>query len=331
MKAKAGLLSLLLFLSFNFCNDSDLSSAGSFKDQVLLFVEVKDAEGLDYTSGVVEVTIENLNNRKMSDYIGPNAHATFEFWRRELSNPDEGIIISQICIRDDEYNVCEIINERIQVHLGNPQRKTINLDNVENFGLFWETFDFSREYDLSGKRVLGVVGEDFDCQEYGIITNYLRSCGAEVTTASYVLQLTGHKYSGSIGSLERVNKDITADLLLQNVNLNNYDMIFIPGGNGPASLLENYPESRDFVRNAYEAELLIGAICHGPLLVAESGIITGRNITGHTDVEAAVEENGGIYTHMNDERVIIDGTIITGNWPSFGTVAQTLAEELERR
>ncbi len=320
------LLISLIFVITSRCTDKDTAVVSNpYEDEVTLNIKVFDSDGGRYCCSTLGIIFED--SQKMLYSVNNDGVAIISFRKDDFTA--KSIEISEIKIFDDAFEECFNSTDQIEINYGDFIFAEFNVER-EDITVYWEKFSHEKKYELAGKKVLGIVGEDFDYFEYNRITNYLKYWGAEVTTSSYQFDIYGHKmYQGGNG-FARVNTDQKVDVLLNDVNYNNYDMIFIPGGHGPASILEKYPEAKQFVKDAYDNGLYITGICHGPLLIAESGIIEGKNITGYFDIEESINSNGGNYIHMDDAEVVKDGRIITGNWPMFASVAQALAEELEK-
>jgi nitroreductase/putative intracellular protease/amidase len=175
--------------------------------------------------------------------------------------------------------------------------------------LWWEQSGEKHNYDLSGYRFLMVMGEDFDYQEAIVIKQYWEEWGAKVDVAGTDIQLTGHLWKRTGKGWDRSEtKQIQTDLLLSEVDLSRYQAIFFPGGNSPKYLLET-DRSRviEMIREADRRGLVLGAICHGPQVLAAARVINGRKVTGHREV---------------------DKNTVTGNWPYFESMAMMVAERV---
>ncbi|MFC2134005.1 DJ-1/PfpI family protein [Bacteroidota bacterium] len=320
-----------IIVLFTSCSEESNPSS-SFTTFSYLRVAVEDNEGDLYRYGCISVVIElqgpnGVFADTLMSYIGNNLNAAFQIEKRNYDTAGEEIRITEICIRDFLFNVVMTDNENIVLNFGEQVERGYTIDAI-NTDRYWQLLNFDTYYNLTGKKVLGIVGRDFDASEYQIITNFLKFYGVELTTASYQLDTYGHLLLRVQGFLEEEEvNNVPIDMLISDVTIEDYDMLFFPGGRGPANMLTEYPEITDFVMNAYNSGILIGAICHGPLVLAESGILAGKNATAYPDVENAITSNGGTY--MPGENVVVDGTVITGNWPQFYTMASTLAEMLQ--
>lgn len=114
----------------------------------------------------------------------------------------------------------------------------------------------------------------------------------------------------------------------EELDLDELDCVLYPGGFSPDHL-RTVDEVVDFTREAYNAGILVAAICHGPWMLAEAEIAEGKDVCGwdavHTDME-----NAGATVH--DVAAIQDGNIVTGQCPDalpefVDAVAEALVAE----
>ena len=171
---------------------------------------------------------------------------------------------------------------------------------------------------LDGARVLVLVADRYNHQEYSYVVDALKRQGAHVVVASFSLE-TVHSYDG--GS---VKPDITFD----QVELSGYHAIYIPGGYAPEKLAES-ELVLNLVKEARRRGLVVAAICHGPLVLARAGVIDGVKATGYSAVLDELRKAGGIVV---TEKAVRDGDIITGTDPSaLPQFTKLLAEALAER
>lgn len=140
---------------------------------------------------------------------------------------------------------------------------------------------------------------------------------------------------------------------LSEVDVLDYDAVFFPGGLGPMVDITGNPEVQDTVRRAWDAGLIVAAVCHGPsaflgVTVGDgSPLVRGRKLTcfsdaeedGYADkdvpfdLEAALREEGALYesTEPWNPHLVVDGRLITGQNPQSGSViGEALADALKR-
>jgi protease I len=109
--------------------------------------------------------------------------------------------------------------------------------------------------------------------------------------------------------------EVEAIFSLNEIDWNNYDMIvFIwwPWAYG------QYIDNNDYGRIAKEAKLL-WAICIAPTIVSYSWVLKRKKVTGWDswwEQKTEIEDNWWIFINEN---VVIDGNIITANWPRAAT------------
>lgn len=132
-----------------------------------------------------------------------------------------------------------------------------------------------------------------------------------------VATLDGGEFKGKHGTGIKETKKIA------DIDVASYDLLYVPGGKAPAKLRKN-DEAVTLVRHFFETGKPIAALCHGPQVLAEAGIIQGKRIAAWPEIANEITEAGGSF--INSETVV-DGQIITGRWP--GDLPAHLARTLE--
>ena len=102
-----------------------------------------------------------------------------------------------------------------------------------------------------------------------------------------------------------------SDLSPEEVNIEEYDALVIPGGWAPDRMRINGEMVR-IVREAYEKGKVIAAICHGPQMLIEADILRGRRATCWKSVRADLKNAGAVFI---DAPVVVDGKIVTSRFP----------------
>lgn len=103
------------------------------------------------------------------------------------------------------------------------------------------------------------------------------------------------------------------------------DMICVPGGFGVNALLEDL-ETLDFLRTSAAQARYVTSVCTGSLVLGAAGLLSGRRATSHWMSREHLEAFGAVPV---DERVVVDGNLITGGGVTAGidfaltVVAQT--------
>ena len=120
-----------------------------------------------------------------------------------------------------------------------------------------------------------------------------------------VLTPKGKDFKGKNGAgLEETMK-------VEETNPASYDLLYIPGGKAPAKLKKDEAAVL-FVQQFCKTGKPVGAICHGPQLLAEAKVINGKTISAWPECEEEVRDAGGIYKNAE---CVTDGQFITSRWP----------------
>jgi len=140
---------------------------------------------------------------------------------------------------------------------------------------------------------------------------------------------------------------------LSEVDVLDYDAVFFPGGLGPMVDITGNPEVQATVISAWNAGMIVSAVCHGPsaflgvTLDDGSPLIRGRRLTAFSDaeedgyadkdvpfdLEAALREEGALYESTDpwQPKLVVDGRLITGQNPQSATlVGEALVEALRQ-
>ncbi|MDP5053275.1 MAG: DJ-1/PfpI family protein [Congregibacter sp.] len=92
------------------------------------------------------------------------------------------------------------------------------------------------------------------------------------------------------------------------------DILCVAGGAGVNPLLTD-PGTLEYLRRTAAAARYITSVCTGALLLGAAGLLVGKRATTHWASHALLEELGAVPVQ---ERVVIDGNIITGGGVTAG-------------
>jgi protease I len=105
---------------------------------------------------------------------------------------------------------------------------------------------------------------------------------------------------------------VKIDKFLDEADPATYDAVVIPGGAWNPDSLRNDPKVLEFVKTVYDAGRVTAAICHGPLVFVNAGIIKGKKATSYWNVQIDIKNAGA---EVSDEAVVVDGNMITSRFP----------------
>ena len=110
---------------------------------------------------------------------------------------------------------------------------------------------------------------------------------------------------------------VVADLMLEDVDLSAYTVLFLPGGMPGTLGLKATPAIQEEVLRRADAAAPIAAICAAPSILAELGVLDGRHATANPAFIKAIAA-GGAIAHENP--VVVDEFITTSR--GAGTALQ---------
>lgn len=162
------------------------------------------------------------------------------------------------------------------------------------------------------KKVLVLLPPGFEDIEAVTIVDILRRGGARVTLAG----TSQGPVEGSRGI------KIVPDCLFDTVSSTDFDLVVLPGGQPGTSNLQKNDKVLAFLKTMHSAGKLVGAICAAPLVLQDAGLLKGKNATCHPSVRENLHS-----AHYREERVVVDGNIITSQAP--GTAMEFSLKLLE--
>ncbi|RYG14012.1 MAG: type 1 glutamine amidotransferase [Burkholderiales bacterium] len=172
------------------------------------------------------------------------------------------------------------------------------------------------------KRVAILATDGFEQSELMEPQKRLKEAGFDVD----VVSLKGGSIRGWEG--KDWGDSVEVDVLLSEVSVEDYDALVLPGGVINPDKLRMEADVVDFVRGFDEAEKPLAAICHGPWLLAESGVANGRKVTSWPSLRTDLTNAGATWS---DEEVVVDGHLITSRKPDdIPAFNQAIIDALEQ-
>jgi 4-methyl-5(b-hydroxyethyl)-thiazole monophosphate biosynthesis len=170
---------------------------------------------------------------------------------------------------------------------------------------------------LTPRRVLVLVYETLAEFEIAVLLTALRGTPHTVTTVG----LTGEPVT-TTGGLR-----VLPDLAVAAVDPEAYDALVVPGGNaqramGDAGLLR-------LVRALDARGALLAAICGGPAVLGDAGVLAGRRFTASLGPEDAAWPGVDGRGTMLPERVVTDGHVLTSTGSSYLDFAEQVLRHLD--
>ncbi|HEX8446206.1 MAG TPA: type 1 glutamine amidotransferase domain-containing protein [Sphingomonas sp.] len=177
---------------------------------------------------------------------------------------------------------------------------------------------------ISDAKILIIATDGFEQDELFGPRERLLAAGAQVVLASP----GGDPIQGMVQ--DQKGDTITPDILLDAVDIEEYDALVIPGGVANPDTLRTIDAAIEIVRGFDDAGKPIAAICHGPWLLVEADIVEDRTVTSWPSVRTDLENAGAIVV---DRSVVVDDNLITSrkpdDVPDFTDALIRLVEEAE--
>jgi len=171
-------------------------------------------------------------------------------------------------------------------------------------------------------RALVPLAEGFEEIEAVSIIDILRRGGVEVQSAYLPGEFESDLVLGANGIT------VQADVSLKTAMVEEYDIIVLPGGWGGTNRLAENPLSQQLLKDFAEAGKWVAAMCAAPYALHVAGVLSPR-YTCYPSVEEQIRP----ADRVADEKVVVDGKVITSQGPGtaicFGLeiVRQLVGEE----
>lgn len=159
---------------------------------------------------------------------------------------------------------------------------------------------------LEGKRVAILTENGFEESELTSPMEALRKAGADVHIVS--------PREGKVKGWKDGNWSIElpVDVLVADADPEEYDALVIPGGVINPDLLRRNPDCVSFAKEFLQEGKPVAAICHGPQLLIETGMLDGKNMTSFLSIRTDLV-NAGVKWH--DKEVVVDNGLVTSRSP----------------
>jgi protease I len=161
--------------------------------------------------------------------------------------------------------------------------------------------------ELQGKRIAFLATDGVERVELAVPWNAVKEAGGQPELVSI-----------KTGQIQSMNFDIdkadtfTVDKTVSEVSAAQYDGLVLPGGTINPDRLRINQQAMQFVRSFFEAGKPVGAICHGPWSLVETGVVKGRTVTSWPSLRTDIRNTGGTLV---DEEVHIEGKLVTSRKP----------------
>ncbi|HEX4834464.1 MAG TPA: type 1 glutamine amidotransferase domain-containing protein [Trebonia sp.] len=102
------------------------------------------------------------------------------------------------------------------------------------------------------------------------------------------------------------------DRLVSGVGADDYEALVLPGGVANPDTLRMSADAVRFTRAFFDQGKPVGAICHGPWLLAEADVLRGRTLTSWPSIATDLRNAGATRV---DQEVVVDDLLVTSRKP----------------
>ncbi len=173
---------------------------------------------------------------------------------------------------------------------------------------------------LNGKRVAILATDGFEQSELLEPKRLLEEAGAQTT----VVSLNPGQIKG--WNEKDWGQSVAVDKTLDQCSAEEFDALLLPGGVMNPDKLRMEPKAVEFASAFFEAGKPVGAICHGPWLLVEADVVSGRRLTSWPSLQTDLRNAGAKWS---DEQVVTDQGLVTSRKPAdIPAFAKKLIEEI---
>ncbi len=168
----------------------------------------------------------------------------------------------------------------------------------------WE--DTMAEQRLRGMSVAALFTDGVELIEYLEPARVLNEAGVTVMVIA--------PHDGDVKSWDRTNwgDTIHVDQTFDQAQSSQFDALLLPGGVMNPDKLRTVPEAVRFVREMIEDGKPVAAICHGPWMLVEAGVLRGRTVTSWPSLQTDIRNAGGTWV---DKEVVYENGLVTSRKP----------------
>ncbi len=173
---------------------------------------------------------------------------------------------------------------------------------------------------LNGKRVAFLFTEGVEQVELTKPLEAVREAGGTpelISLETGAIQMFNHLDKGDTIEAEKAVADAEAS---------HYDGLVVPGGVANPDALRADDDAVSFVRDFFEQDKPTAVICHGPWVLIEADVVSGRTVTSWPSLQTDLRNAGATWV---DEEVVVDNGLVTSRQPDdLPAFCSKLVEEI---
>lgn len=159
---------------------------------------------------------------------------------------------------------------------------------------------------LSNKKIAVLAADGYEQSELESPVKALKDAGATVEIISLkpgkIKSMKDHEWSDSV----------SVDQTVDEAKASSFDALLLPGGVINPDAVRANENAVNFVKEFFDAEKPVAAICHGPQTLINAEVVNGKKMTSYHSVSADLKNAGANWV---DEEVVTDGNLTTSRSP----------------
>lgn len=152
-------------------------------------------------------------------------------------------------------------------------------------------------------KVIALLKTGFEEIEALTIVDYLRRAEIEVDMVSTVDDIN---VTGAHGIT------VKTDVMLDDINADEIDLVFVPGGMPGAKDLKEDERVIDLIKKIDENGHVIAAICAAPIVLEEAGVLKDKIATSYPGFDQELKS----LKEYKEELIVIDQNVVTSRGPA---------------
>ncbi|MEW6167816.1 MAG: type 1 glutamine amidotransferase domain-containing protein [Pseudomonadota bacterium] len=159
---------------------------------------------------------------------------------------------------------------------------------------------------LEGKRVAILATDGFEQSELIEPKRALEEAGADTD----VIAPKEGRIRG--WNVKNWGDEVEVNTLVADADTSDYDALLLPGGVMNPDRLRMNADAVRFAKSFFDAGKPVAAICHGPWMLVEAGVVGGRRMTSWPSLQTDIRNAGGEWV---DAEVVTDRGLVTSRKP----------------
>lgn len=125
------------------------------------------------------------------------------------------------------------------------------------------------------------------------------------------------------------SKTIGVDKTVEEAKVEDFDMLVLPGGVINPDKLRRDKKAVQFVKDFFAHNKPVAAVCHGPQMLIEAGVVNGQTMTSFVSIKTDLQNAGANWV---DSEVVVHENLITSRNPGdLKAFSAKITDELSKK